>query len=411
MVKHLVIITATFPYGLKSETFLEHEIVEIAKYARKITILPTFADDGSGYAGARVIPSNVFVDNSLINTAKNQERNSIRRWVRIIEVLIFEIVKSKHRTKYFKYFKYFFNYLNKEIAYLDTLKHLFQQFEKPVIVYNYWFVKTNIAVSILRKKNVVSKVFSRAHGYDLYDDRWKYGVLPFRNFVAKGYDGIFPVSNYGKVYLTHSLYKGFDKEKIKTQYLGVPEQPLNPKHNKNDDGFNVVSVGSLLHFKRTFLIPRVLNNTGLKINWVHFGWGAEDQVNLLKESIAENEFNLNVTLKGHTSNADILRYYQDNAVDLFISLSVNEGVPVSIMEALSFGIPIVAVDIKAMKELVDSKVGILLDPSLSSIEIADQIKKVLFLLYDKAQIREYQRAKFNAVVNYYNFVTNLISRY
>ena len=64
-----------------------------------------------------------------------------------------------------------------------------------------------------------------------------------------------------------------------------------------------------------------------------------------------------------------------------------------------------------MKELVDSKVGILLDPSLSSIEIADQIKKVLFLLYDKAQIREYQRAKFNAVVNYYNFVSNLVSRY
>ena len=40
---------------------------------------------------------------------------------------------------------------------------------------------------------------------------------------------------------------------------------------------------------------------------------------------------------------------------------VFEGIPVSLMEAMSFGIPVIATDCGATKELVDGKSGILIN--------------------------------------------------
>lgn len=51
--------------------------------------------------------------------------------------------------------------------------------------------------------------------------------------------------------------------------------------------------------------------------------------------------------------------YSEHPVDVFINLSTNEGVPVSIMEAISFDIPIVATDVGGTSEIVTDETGIL----------------------------------------------------
>jgi len=42
---------------------------------------------------------------------------------------------------------------------------------------------------------------------------------------------------------------------------------------------------------------------------------------------------------------DVLNYYASNPVDVFINTSSSEGLPVSIMEAMSFGIPVIATNV------------------------------------------------------------------
>ena len=63
---------------------------------------------------------------------------------------------------------------------------------------------------------------------------------------------------------------------------------------------------------------------------------------------------------GHYPNEELLRYYGSNHVDLFINTSSTEGVPVSIMEAQSFGIPVIATDTGGVKEVVTEGTGSLL---------------------------------------------------
>ena len=68
--------------------------------------------------------------------------------------------------------------------------------------------------------------------------------------------------------------------------------------------------------------------------------------------------------KGNVDNAEILKYYRENSIDCFALLSEHEGAPVSIMEAESAGIPIVATDVGGVRELVDGN-GFLLSSNPS----------------------------------------------
>lgn len=63
------------------------------------------------------------------------------------------------------------------------------------------------------------------------------------------------------------------------------------------------------------------------------------------------------------------------AADIFLSTSLNEGIPYSLMEAQSVGLPIIAVDCGAVSELVRNGVdGYLVGPSAE--DIAEQIRNL-----------------------------------
>jgi glycosyltransferase involved in cell wall biosynthesis len=71
-----------------------------------------------------------------------------------------------------------------------------------------------------------------------------------------------------------------------------------------------------------------------------------------------------------------MRYYSINTVDLFINVSSSEGVPVSIMEAMSFGIPVIATAVGGTPEIVSEKTGWLIEPGISRQELAAKISAI-----------------------------------
>src|SRR5690606_35919751 len=84
------------------------------------------------------------------------------------------------------------------------------------------------------------------------------------------------------------------------------------------------------------------------IQWHHFGDGP--QMSLLEREKSEISIkNLTITLHGRVENSKIYDFYRYNPVDLFINLSSSEGIPVSIMEAISCGIPVVATNVGGTK--------------------------------------------------------------
>ena len=59
---------------------------------------------------------------------------------------------------------------------------------------------------------------------------------------------------------------------------------------------------------------------------------------------------------------------------MFINVSSTEGIPVSIMEAMSFGIPVIATAVGGTPEIVNNENGYLLSKDPSAKELAEVIQ-------------------------------------
>ena len=176
----------------------------------------------------------------------------------------------------------------------------------------------------------------------------------------------------------------------------------------------LVTCSSLIPLKRVERLPAVLaklERGGYKIRWICFGDGSERKK--IEDSCHRLLKDTEVIFKGNVENREVLRFYKEEEVDIFINLSTTEGLPVSIMEAMSFGIPVLATDVGGTSEIVDDGVGELVDRD-SSVEKISQ-KTIALLLIDgekNVMMREHIRTvwlkRFSADKNYVNWCEMLI---
>ena len=126
------------------------------------------------------------------------------------------------------------------------------------------------------------------------------------------------------------------------------------------------------------IIDSISNIDKLEIKWLHIGdtrnkdyW---DYLNDLALSKFSKNQNISFSFLGYKSNQDIIKFYKNNSIDIFINLSTSEGIPISMMEAFSFGVPIVATDVGGVSELVNNRVnGFLLDPDPSTSQVKNAL--------------------------------------
>jgi glycosyltransferase involved in cell wall biosynthesis len=84
-----------------------------------------------------------------------------------------------------------------------------------------------------------------------------------------------------------------------------------------------------------------------------------------------------------TDVATVLR-----SADLFVLASESEGLPVSLMEALTMGLPVVGSDVGGIPEIISQEVGVLVPPSQPDLLAAGLIS----LLSDPGRLERMQRA-------------------
>ena len=73
---------------------------------------------------------------------------------------------------------------------------------------------------------------------------------------------------------------------------------------------------------------------------------------------------------GQIDHDDVLDWFEENPADVIINVSSSEGLPVSIMEAFSYGIPVIATAVGGMPEIVSEDCGVLLDADFQPEELA-----------------------------------------
>jgi glycosyltransferase involved in cell wall biosynthesis len=143
-------------------------------------------------------------------------------------------------------------------------------------------------------------------------------------------------------------------------------------------------------------------NPQVKIEWTHIGDG--EQWSILNSEKANAPENCKINFLGAKSNNDVHAYYASNPVDLFVNLSTQEGTPVSIMEAISYGVPILATAVGGNKEVIDHGAGVLLSENPKADEI---VSKILGLIENKDYIA-LRKDSYKVWNSYYNSERNYI---
>lgn len=408
MQKCLVLITNFYPY-LKGEEYIESEIPILAKRFDKVIILSLMVSEGDEHT--RSVPDNVIVIPSKVSHQKSNRLKML--WNSLTEKPSERENASAAQKLYSKYFEartvMILRNLEQELGSID-----FSLYES-VTLYSYWtYITAKIAVEL--KNGFFSSynpvTLSRSHRYDLYENETKLQFLPQRNYLFNHLDYIFPVSDHGTAYLK-STNPEFE-EKFQTKYLGT--QPLDFRCEVKEGTFHLVSVSALRPVKRVGLILEAVEKLHAKdidIKWTHFGDG-DELSNLTQKSQALVQEGI-VEFKGFVKNKDVLEWYRENNPDVFINVSKSEGVPVSIMEAASVGIPVIATDVGGTKEsVINGYNGMILEADLAAQDLADALE--VFIGMSHSERTEFSdnacqlwQERFNAQQNYTAFADFLFN--
>lgn len=135
---------------------------------------------------------------------------------------------------------------------------------------------------------------------------------------------------------------------------------------KEFNKYNLVCVGSLSHRKNQMIILESLLNVKEEIYKKIYITFVGDGVirNELESFIKSKNLESKVTFIGFTNN--VLKYLLDN--NIFILPSKDEGFPMSILEGMSIGMPIISTNIAGIPEMIDDKkTGFLIEPNEESL--------------------------------------------
>jgi glycosyltransferase involved in cell wall biosynthesis len=270
------------------------------------------------------------------------------------------------------------------------------------ILYFYWGVGSTLLIPFLARFNY-QKIVVRFHGFDLYEER-KTGYIPFRTDLLKSLDHAIYISEDGLKYTrekySHVKFNGYVFK------LGSKSAvPPDPDHHQS---FRIVSCSNVIPLKRVDMIAQALNLIPFELEWLHMGDG--ESFDDLKKICHELPAHIKVDLPGRVSPEKVLEIYSEKPFDLFINVSTSEGLPVSIMEALSAGIPVLATDVGGTAEIVNVLNGKLIDPDLTPEKIALFITDFRDLDSDqKAAYRKAARATYEQKCDFDKLTRDFIS--
>ncbi len=288
-------------------------------------------------------------------------------------------------------------------------KKIIKQIEEnsEVVVLSTWFDACAYSAATLKRTFPKAKAVSLAHSYEILTIRNPY--VPYRHVKYKHQflDGVFFISHI----IRDMYFSGVGQlpiqfvEKTHVCYLGTykDNDKLNPLDNNS---FNICTCSRVVSLKRLDVLMEALRewNHG-NINWTHIGDGPllEGYKRAALE-VMENNSKVHIDFVGRISNDAVKAYYADHPIDIFVNLSDIEGLPISIMEAISYGIPVIATDVGGTREIVNPQTGYLIDADITP----SMVREILWNyekmpLEGKDQLRknafDYWKTNFDAKTN------------
>ncbi len=406
----LILITANYPYG-HGEQFLEYEIPNLSGKFDKILIIPASPTDKTS---CRSIPENIeLVDLEISTPVTIASILSFFLSVANLKECFFLLMNSPINKIWLNIKVMLKNYgMAKSLS--NSLKIISGKIPGRKIFYSYWLDEYALGLVYLKRtsKKGDIKIVSRAHGWDVYFERHPGKYLPFRRELLKSLNRLFFISEHGRDYLLNKTGTGIN-ENIRVSRLGTTgHEKIYPANTE----LRIFSCSSIIALKRIHLIIESLALVEhVQVIWHHAGSGPlHNEIRQLANEKLSSKKNIKFNFLGQVPNRELPDFYRKLQLELFINVSEFEGIPVSVMEAMSFGVPVIATHVGGVGEIVNKSNGFLLPANVSPKEIAIVIENYFKL--DESSKKNYREnawktwnEKFNAEKNFNEFADELIN--
>ena len=391
MRKGIILVTKHFPFNkgeTPAESYLENEIKTLAQGAERVFVIAAEAKQGSAVTCS--LPSNVkyaalqSADSKLVKLACCAKAATVFLRKKSQEIKD----EEKNKKLSFKQKMFLYYYAKRAEQKLEKVEKLIAEDDLKLsdydTLYSFWLFDNSYMLAKLKEKYNLNdyRLVSRTHRYDLYEDRNSLGYIPLREYFFENSDEVFACSKDGCKYLAEKYPKY--KNKISVSFLGSLDYS-EQKYTREKEKLRIASCSRLISVKRVDRIIdalSLLEEKSIDLEWTHFGGGA-----LFDELKSKAENKLRKTkyyLKGNMPNVEIMKEYTKINTDVFVNVSDSEGLPISIMEATSFGIPVIATDVGGTSEIVsEGENGFLLHKDFTDEQLSSLLEKIFAMPDDE----------------------------
>jgi len=268
--------------------------------------------------------------------------------------------------------------------------------QKPKgLLYSYWFKAAATAIAGHHP------CIARAHNDDLYEEQHPSGRIPMRRETLTGLDFVYPCSLHGSNYLVKK-FPSF-AHKIKTARLGVNRLPVRVPWTP-EKAVRIISCCGLEPYKCPLMLIDVVREVAkyASVRWVHVGDGSMHNAfwkaaHLLPDVVRYR-------LWGTIPNREVHELYANNSFDVFLLTSEWEGLPVAIMEALAYGVPVVCRDAGGCREAVANGGGFCFGQETAAVVLATGVMAAVKMGNEMSNTAEAAwSSDFQADINLRNF--------
>jgi len=409
---NLILFSSTYPYVIGAEqNFLENEIKYLLAEFDRVVIVP---ENVKGERFGNQLTAEV--DTSYAEYFGSHNILSIF-WTALFSPIVYEGWREKNFPKFSPdAYRRLLAFAGKAEITSRWVRNWLKSNNldgSDCIFYTFWFDQAAGGITLAKREFPMLKLVSRAHGYDIFEEHYNDPPFwPCRQTVLKLVEKVFADSIAGTAYFVEH-YPEFS-HLFETAFQGVPT-PGVVNQPSTDGVFRIISCSMIRPEKRVERILESVRHAARlrpeqKFEWTHVGNG-ENRAELQK--LADDSFpaNAKAIFPGYSDNEALMQLYKEKSFDTFINASRTEGTPVSIMEAISFGIPVIATAVGGNAEIASNRNGIQLSLDPGFAEIAN----AFFELIDHPDQMELKRegslhlweTQYNAQLNYSEFARKL----
>lgn len=407
MKKKLIILLDEYPFGVGEYPFIRTELEKLVERF-EVCILSV-----SSSIEQKMIPDQRISVYHCVRTF------GIREKLETVVKFFFSVCGREETRRIIKAKKDIFAHFYDSVSYFGMADQLRKYVKKNhiadgnALIYSYWFNPSCLAFLMDRKSYPDRKVISRIHGYDLYNERNLHNRQPFREYMDEAIDQLFFVADAGLEYYLAHWGKA---EEVGKKYIVAPIGTEDKGYARKEmlygrrAAFHIVSCSHVIPLKRVpLIIGGLARITDIEVRWTHFGTGShyEETVKYAEELLGDRK-NISYEMPGFVPVEEIMQFYVEHCIDCFLTTSSTEGCPVSVQEAMSFGIPVIATAVGGIPGMIDGN-GILLSQNPQPQDISDAIKQLYGMSDEEKEemhgrARELWEKKYNAAVNSEEFV-------